>query len=274
VRDASATDWIPQSKPIWFTEFGCAAIDKGTNEPNKFLDPKSSESSLPHYSNGKRDDYLQVQYLRAVYAHYADASANPVSNVYGGAMVDMSRAHVWAWDARPYPYFPGNTDLWSDGDNYARGHWLNGRTSARTLASVVAEICIRSGVTQFDVSQLHGLAKGYVIDDVTTARAALQPLMVAYGIEVAEHGGVLVFQSRGQDAQVTLDADALAVHPDHDTPLVHKRVPVSDVAGRLQLGYVEADGDYEVAVVDGRTKAVLRKTRSALRCRLHGRIFL
>ena len=33
--------------PIWFTELGCAAIDKGTNQPNKFLDPKSSESQLP-----------------------------------------------------------------------------------------------------------------------------------------------------------------------------------------------------------------------------------
>ena len=27
-----------QSKPIRFTEIGCAAIDKGTNEPNKFVD--------------------------------------------------------------------------------------------------------------------------------------------------------------------------------------------------------------------------------------------
>ena len=26
------------AKPIWFTEIGCAAIDKGTNEPNRFLD--------------------------------------------------------------------------------------------------------------------------------------------------------------------------------------------------------------------------------------------
>ena len=27
-------------KPIRFTEIGCAAVDKGTNEPNKFFDPK------------------------------------------------------------------------------------------------------------------------------------------------------------------------------------------------------------------------------------------
>ncbi len=43
VRQATASAWVPQSKPIWFTELGCAAVDKGTNEPNRFLDPKSSE---------------------------------------------------------------------------------------------------------------------------------------------------------------------------------------------------------------------------------------
>ncbi|MEO0916796.1 MAG: glycoside hydrolase TIM-barrel-like domain-containing protein, partial [Pseudomonadota bacterium] len=45
VRQATQTEWQPESKPIWFTEIGCAAIDKATNQPNKFLDPKSSESA-------------------------------------------------------------------------------------------------------------------------------------------------------------------------------------------------------------------------------------
>ncbi|MGR3468561.1 MAG: baseplate multidomain protein megatron, partial [Shimia sp.] len=43
------TAWVPQSKPFWFMEYGCAAIDKGTNQPNKFLDPKSSESAIPYF---------------------------------------------------------------------------------------------------------------------------------------------------------------------------------------------------------------------------------
>ncbi|MEM9643104.1 MAG: glycoside hydrolase TIM-barrel-like domain-containing protein, partial [Pseudomonadota bacterium] len=65
VRSATPTAWVPNSKPIWFTEFGCASIDKGTNQPNKFVDMKSSESSLPKFSNGARDDFIQAQYLRA-----------------------------------------------------------------------------------------------------------------------------------------------------------------------------------------------------------------
>ena len=103
IRQSAASDWVPKSKPIWFTEFGCAAIDKGTNEPNKFLDPKSSESVLPHYSNGRRDDLIQMQYLRAMIDFWRDPANNPASPSYAGSMVNMDRAHVWAWDARPYP---------------------------------------------------------------------------------------------------------------------------------------------------------------------------
>ncbi|SDL88150.1 GTA TIM-barrel-like domain-containing protein [Aliiruegeria lutimaris] len=33
VRQAAPTAWLPESKPIWFTEIGCAAVDKGTNGP-------------------------------------------------------------------------------------------------------------------------------------------------------------------------------------------------------------------------------------------------
>lgn len=95
-RAETPSAWQPRSKPIWFTELGCAAIDKATNQPNRFVDPKSSESGLPYGSNGQRDDLIQMQYLRAVHAHFADPVNNAVSQVYGGPMVDMSRAHVWA----------------------------------------------------------------------------------------------------------------------------------------------------------------------------------
>lgn len=36
-ESGSATSWTAESKPIWFTEFGCPAVDKGTNQPNVLL---------------------------------------------------------------------------------------------------------------------------------------------------------------------------------------------------------------------------------------------
>ena len=55
-EQTTPTVWVPQSKPIWLTEIGCPAVDKGTNQPSVFPDPKSSEAGLPHYSSGNRDD--------------------------------------------------------------------------------------------------------------------------------------------------------------------------------------------------------------------------
>ena len=34
---------------------------------------------------------------------------------------------AWCWDARPLPEFPLRTDIWSDGADWANGHWLNGK---------------------------------------------------------------------------------------------------------------------------------------------------
>ncbi|KAJ31675.1 baseplate multidomain protein megatron [Sulfitobacter pontiacus] len=245
-RAAEPTGWQPGSKPIWFTEYGCAAVDKGTNQPNKFLDLKSSESSLPRYSSGARDELMQMQYLRAVADHWRDPSHNPISAAYGGPMVDMTRAFVWAWDTRPYPFFPNNRALWSDGRNYARGHWLNGRSAALPLSELVAAICRRAGVNDFDTSGLYGYVRGYVVDEVADARAALQPLMLRYGFDAVERDGVLRFIMRdGLDA-VPLNRETLAVSGDLEAPVEQSREAEAALSGRLRLRFVQADGDYEV----------------------------
>ncbi|MEH6775558.1 MAG: glycoside hydrolase TIM-barrel-like domain-containing protein, partial [Cereibacter changlensis] len=211
IRAAEPTEWEPRSKPIRFTEYGCAAIDKGANQPNRFLDPKSSESLLPRASNGRRDDVMQMQYLRAMAEYWDDPACNPWSPLYGGRMVDMARAHVWAWDARPFPQFPALQDVWSDAANYGRGHWLSGRASAQPLASVVAEICERSGVRHFDVSGLYGVVRGYAVTGIGSARAALQPLMLAHGFEALERDGMLIFRMRDARPAAVLDPERLAV---------------------------------------------------------------
>jgi hypothetical protein len=243
-RQLVSTDWVPQSKPFRFTEYGCAAINMGTNEPNKFLDPKSSESSLPKQSNGLRDDTIQMQYLRAMTQAWALPANNPTSMIYGGAMVDMSRAHAWAWDARPFPQFPNTLAIWSDGDNYSRGHWLTGRGTNVPLALVVAEICERSGLADFDVSRLYGVVRGFAPDGVGTARAALQPLMLAYGFEAVERDGILLFQMRGDQRAVAVDPARLVETTALEGTLETMRTPEAETAGRVRLTFIEAEADF------------------------------
>ncbi|PUB13121.1 baseplate multidomain protein megatron [Yoonia sediminilitoris] len=276
VRQAQSTPWVPQSKPIWFTEFGCVAMDKGTNQPNKFIDEKSSESSLPYFSTGNRDDFIQMQYIRAVTTHYADPANNPRSELYDAPMVATDRMHVWAWDARPYPFFPGNRSLWSDGVNHARGHWLNGRATNRSLATVVAEVCQRSGLRDIDVSELHGIVRGYSVADVGSARAALQPLMITYGFDAVERGGKLVFKNRHGRLDHRLDDECLAINAEQDRSVALTRNPTSEIAGRVQLNYLSAEGDYDPIATeaihpDDATNSVTRSEVSLSLTRNEGR---
>ncbi len=261
----------PQFDAAWLDELGCAAIDKGTNEPNKFLDPKSSESALPKYSTGARDDLIQMQYLCAMAEYWGDEANNPVSPVYAGEMVATNRMFVWAWDARPYPYFPGDIETWSDGDNYARGHWLNGRVTARSLAGVIAEICEMSGVSDVDVSRAYGLVRGYSLEGGEDGRAALQPLLLAHGVDAMERDAMVAFRNRdGRAGRIIQDAEL--AWGEASSLVSRIRQPEAEVSGRVRLTYVEADGDYEVRGTEGifPDEATVAVARSELSLALTG----
>jgi hypothetical protein len=250
-RSNVPTGWVPFSKPFRFTEFGAPAVDKGTNQPNKFVDPKSSESGLPLWSNGRRDDLIQMQYLLAQTSYWANPSRNPVSPLYGERMLDMARSHVWAWDARPFPEFPGQVKVWSDGDNYSLGHWMNGRATNQPLSAVVREICERSGVLQVDTRKLYGIVRGYQQSDLTSARGSLQPLTLAYGFDAIERDGILSFRNRdGRLTETITDDHLVDERPGGDGPFEATRAPEADMAGRVRIGFVEAQSSYEVRAAE------------------------
>lgn len=250
VRAASPTPWVPQSKPIWFTEFGCAAIDKGSNQPNVFLDAKSSESAAPRASNGQRDDLIQVQYLRAMMLYWQDPANNPASTLYPGSMIDTARCFAWAWDARPYPAFPANTALWSDGVNYARGHWLNGRAANQHVAGVIAEICEGSDVAHIGAEQAHGIVRGYSVNALSSGRSDLQALALASAIDGYEREGRLSFRSRTAWPAETVERDDVALSEDLEGSVEFLRQSAVETVGRLRLGYVQADGDFAARTVE------------------------
>ncbi|MFZ1109476.1 MAG: glycoside hydrolase TIM-barrel-like domain-containing protein [Rhodomicrobium sp.] len=139
VESTSPTAWVPQSKPIWFTELGCPSVDKGSNQPNVFYDPKSSESALPYFSDGVCDYLIQRRHLDSMLRFFTPSDPeftedrNPQSSVYAGRMVDLTRVTIYTWDARPYPYFPLYTSVWSDGPNWIFGHWIGGKLSTYAL---------------------------------------------------------------------------------------------------------------------------------------------
>ncbi|MBL4854840.1 MAG: glycoside hydrolase/phage tail family protein [Robiginitomaculum sp.] len=245
VEQASASPWVPQSKPIWFTEIGCPAIDKGANQPNVFWDPKSSESFAPYYSSAARDDLIQRRYIEIFLGYWQeDNNKNPVSSVYGGPMVDLSRAHIWCWDARPFPDFPARLDVWSDGGNWRTGHWISGRTGLVSLADIVSDISISSGADAPDVNKVLGMVSGYVLDRPMSARAALTPLSRLYGFDLIERADGLSFASRGTQGLFDLVPDNL-VFSDGQLSLSLKRTDAESRIKDVRIGFIDQAQDYQ-----------------------------
>jgi hypothetical protein len=253
VESTTPTGWVPQSKPIWFTEFGCPAIDKGSNQPNVFYDPKSSESFYPYFSTGRRDDLIQRAFLEAHLIYWDPANGhNPTSVVYGGPMIDRASMWAWTWDARPYPQYPNSSLVWRDGPNWRRGHWLTGRLGLVTLADVVAEICAGLGVS-VDVSGINGIVRGYLIDKVMSPRSALGPLMQLYFFDACESGGLIKFVQRGGSAVETFVLDQL-VDTGSDSKGLYNltRAQETELPRTVHLQFLDPDNDFQAADVYAR----------------------
>ncbi len=251
--ETSATAWVPGSKPIWMTEVGIPAVDKGGNQPNVFFDPKSSESFLPYSSSGARDDFAQRRGIEALLDYWqgADDARNPAG------MLDADAIHLWTWDARPFPVYPLAEDVWGDGPNWARGHWLSGRLGQAPAGELIAAILRGFGVEDFDVSAVDGTIDGYVVDRPMTPRDAIEPLMLALDIEAYERQGRLVFRSQRHLPAQTVEAERCV--DDGKTPLVQvTRAQEAEIAATVALTFSDLLRDHgrsSVGAMRGATRS-------------------
>ncbi|MEM9750575.1 MAG: glycoside hydrolase/phage tail family protein, partial [Pseudomonadota bacterium] len=260
VEEANPTGWVPQSKPFWFTEFGAPAVDKSTNQPNVFIDPKSAESALPYYSSGRRDDYLQRRYLEATIAYWEKTENNPASSAYSGSMVDVSKLLAYAWDARAYPDYPARDDVWGDTENWERGHWITGRLGRAPLGELVRVLSAEAGFEGVDVADLAGLIAGYVVDRPMSPRDAITPLMQAFQFDAAESGAAIRFASRGGAPSASIGRANLAEDGDADFSIT--RGQETDLPISVSLGYFDPLGDYRHAVSESRLLAGASERRA------------
>jgi hypothetical protein len=251
VESGTATAWIPQSKPFWFTELGCPAVDRGTNQPNVFFDPKSSESQVPYHSRGWRDDAIQRAYIEAMYLFWGTTANNPVSALYAAPMVNVADCAVWTWDARPYPFFPQATDIWSDGPNWRLGHWLTGRLGAVSLAALVRRLCLRAGLseTRIDVTGLWGAVEGYVITALESPRASISTLAQHFGFDAVESEGMIRFVMRGQGVVATITPDAMVAASGGEL-MELTRAQETELPQALKWQIARADEDYDAVIVE------------------------
>jgi hypothetical protein len=249
VRAGSPTAWTAQSKPIWFIELGCPAVDKGANAPNLFIDAKSDENALPPFSTGARDDLIQRRMLQAYLSYWEIGGANnPTSSLNGKPMIEEMA--LWCYDARPHPAFPARKDVWTDGASWRLGHWLNGRAGLSDLGEVVAHLCARAEVADVDVAALQGAVSGYIVDAPASARDALEPLMSAYDFGAAESGGVVRFRHRATEAALAIAPDDLA--EDAAGELYAGRGDSAETPIEVRVRFLDPTQDYHIGNVSAR----------------------
>lgn len=255
--EVRTTAWKPQSKPIWLTEIGVPAVDKGPNGPNVFPDPKSSESAYPPFSRRVRDDLVQARALEAILSRFDPAQRgfssadNPVSSIYGGRMVDPANVFVWAWDARPFPAFPDFDTVWKDSANWETGHWVTGRLEGAPLDRLIAAILKDFGLGDPGALPVDGFVDGYVIDRPMSARGALEPLMRLFGVDAVASGGRIAWKGRGGRAVMMLTKDDLVLG-EKEPSLKLTRTQETELPQQVEIGFTESENDYRQAAVASR----------------------
>ncbi len=258
----AATQWVPCTKPVWLTEFGCPAIDRGANQPNVFVDAKSSESAVPFFSRGARDDLMQTRVLEAALTRFDGSQPgfqpnwNPVSPVYAKPMIDPTHIFFWAWDARPYPAFPAFSDVWADAPNWQTGHWITGRLEGAPLDRLVAQIMSEFAVVTSPFMaaappKLDGFVDGCVIDSAVSLRGALQPLASLFGFDGRISSGRIDFAGRATAGPIALvDADLVA---SKDGSLVEiTRSQESELPHEISISFTDSQNEYRTAAVASR----------------------
>lgn len=250
VRDTAATAWVPTQKPIWFTEIGCPAIDRGSNQPNVFYDPKSSESKLPHASNGGRDDLIQHRFIKSQLEFWDNQQTvfdnpNPDSTHYNGSMIDTDNFWFWAWDARPFPTFPADQNIWSDGDNWHRGHWLNGRLGGCPIDELLQELFNEFGFENVEI-KADGYLDGYVLARQGSLADAVKPLLSFYNISLREQDDGFVLLGKNYQQLLTIAQDDL-VQEDNKPALISMRGSEIDLPQEMHVHHGEVLADFEPA---------------------------
>ncbi|WP_029059815.1 baseplate multidomain protein megatron [Stappia stellulata] len=262
VEVGPATPWVPGSKPIWFTELGVPAIDKGANQPNLFFDAKSSEAAWPHFSNGGRDDLIQRRTLETVLAWWTGAHPdlapgdNPASPLYGAPMVDAGHLYLWSWDARPFPAFPSQTDIWADGVNWRAGHWLSGRLGSVSVAGLARALAADFGVPDgaLMTGDLPGTLDGTAVSGPEALRNVLAPLLDAAGAVAVDRGQEIAFLPRWTPPVARLEEADLAVDRDTTASATVRRAQDADLPAEIRIAARDAARGHRRYVISSKRR--------------------
>lgn len=132
-----------------------------------------------------------------------------------------------------------------------------------TLDTVVSDICLSAGLTadQFDVTALSvETLRGYAITRQSSARAALEPLLKAFFIDVREQDGKVQFIRRAdQVSSFEISYDELASYEagaDAPDALPLSRSDEMQLPRSVSVSYIDYEADYQTGTQVARRQTV------------------
>ena len=169
-------------------------------------------------------------------------------------MVNVDECAAWIWDARPYPFFPELSSVWSDGANWRLGHWLTGRLGAVSLAALVRHLCRRAGMPDawIDVSGLTGAVDGYVISALESPRTSITMLARHFGFDAVETEGRIKFIMRGRAPVATISPEGMVATGSEGDVMELARGQETELPQALKWQVARADEDYDGITVESR----------------------
>jgi len=234
--DGNKTKWQPCSKKIWFTEFGFPSIDKATNQPNVFFDPRCIDGGVPRNSRGTIDFSVQRKAIRAFIEYWE-------SQEYIG------ECFLWTWDARPYPAWP-HSSYWGDGNLWEKGHWVNNKFGVSSVASILLEISQRCGIDirLIDVSTVDEPIEGMIFSTQITALNAINTLRTSHFFDIcADDREFISFPKRGVKKEISINSKNCLKLSDNNF-VEAMEIPEEVILGKIDLHFInhnaELDGDY------------------------------
>lgn len=166
-------------------------------------------------------------------------------------MVDLEHSYIWTWDARPFPAFPSQTAVWTDGDNWRHGHWINGRLGNAPLSELISSILTDHGFEDFDVSMVEGTLQGFVQAEIASARSLLERLMDAFLIDVREGEDRLIFSSKVTASKSPIFMSAI-VDQNNEPFMRHQRRQEAELANEVLLSHLAPENDYQSSIAYSR----------------------
>ena len=260
VRASRSTAWRPGMKPVWLTEMGCPAIDKGANQPNVFSDqnPQRAPSpisrqarrmtpcSAPIWKRSSQPLTLQTppiaktsilkspprikECLIPTISMSGRGTPDPIpisrKILMFGRTASIGGADIGSQAEAPHPASPKRSPIFSR----------------------------QSGVANANTASLSGILQGFVLDRVMSARDAMEALMRIFFFDAVEKDGIIACHHRGEKPLRAIDAERIAVSSSQtDAPAFQiARRQETDLPLSAKLIYIDPQSDYRQAVAEAR----------------------